>query len=246
MRDRPEPVGAIVGAGQHRENPRCCKRRGRVDHDQLACAYGERTITACAIPGKAISSAKQPPPVSNRKSSLRRTGCPIAVPIAIARVAPPKTTIVAASVVTAGQSAGAGPAPRNPAAKKRYQPCRRQATRHWQARCRAVPKVVGQASTAKTCPNRQQYFDTLNFARFLLRCVSLCSGPGFLHAAGHILHACHRPHPRCERSRNCFCQGPHPPPEAEADELRHLVAADIGDVVQPLNPSWVALVLRRS
>ena len=33
-----------------------------------------------------MSSAKQPLPVSSRKSSLRRTGCPIPVPLTVARI----------------------------------------------------------------------------------------------------------------------------------------------------------------
>ena len=58
----------------------CRPRRGA--HARAASARSPRA----PFRGSAMSSAKQPLPVSSRKSSLRRTGCPIPVPLTVARI----------------------------------------------------------------------------------------------------------------------------------------------------------------
>jgi hypothetical protein len=92
MRDRPQPVGEIVGTGKHPEHTR---RRERFFTGAMrAWAWGERTITACAELGTTRSSAKLPLPVRSRKSSLRGTGWPIpfaAVCDEVTRVSPAPT-----------------------------------------------------------------------------------------------------------------------------------------------------------
>ena len=86
VRDRPEPVGDIVGPGQHRERTgrgECCCPVDRDDprmRMRRAHEHRVRHPAQCDVVGKAAS------PVSSRKSSLRRTGCPIPVLLTVARI----------------------------------------------------------------------------------------------------------------------------------------------------------------
>ena len=76
--DGAEAVGGAIGAGEDAEHAghRSVPRALSID-TMRACACGERTIAACAWPGKLKSSVKRPCPVTSRASSWRGMGWPM-------------------------------------------------------------------------------------------------------------------------------------------------------------------------
>ncbi len=75
--DRPEPIGEIVLAGEDREYARRCERCGFVDRCNMRMGVGRAHDRGMHHPRQMDIVGEAARPVRRRKSSLRRTGCPI-------------------------------------------------------------------------------------------------------------------------------------------------------------------------